>query len=124
MTAYEASDLLNGVISNQLAGQALFITLISGYVAVAYVVGAKLTKYQVSFVNFAFVLFILVGLFGSAQLIDMVYEYSAMRANAIPGKGEFQSIDNLALWMTTGVRLVMVAGALLFMWQVRHPKTQ
>ena len=73
--------------------------------------------------KFAFILLVLVGLFGSASLIKLVYEYSAIRAVLLLGNAEFEPIQNLALWMTAGVRIVLVCGAFFFMWEVRHPKT-
>jgi hypothetical protein len=124
MTAYEASDLLNGVISNQLAGQALFITIISAYVVVAYSVGEKLTKYQVSFINIAFLLFAIAGMRGGVALVELVYEYSALKAELTHGGHSMDTGGAFALWMVVGVRVVLVLGSLIFMWQVRHPKTE
>ena len=54
MTEYEIADLLNGVNSNIVAGQAIFLTVLSAYLVVAYSVGKALTTYQVSFINFVF----------------------------------------------------------------------
>lgn len=124
MTAYEISDLLNGVMSNQMANQALFITGVSAYLVVAYVVGEKLTKYQVWFINFAFCLFVLVILAGATSLIGLMFQYDSLRAELIPGAEPIEPVVNLALWTVAGVRLVLVSGALIFMWQVRHPKTE
>ena len=122
MTVYETSDLLNGVISNQLAGQALFITIISAYLVVAYTVGDKLTKYQVSFINITFILFSLTGLRGGVALIELIYEYSALKADLLQTGESMDTVGALALWMIAGVRVMLVLGSLIFMWQVRHPK--
>ena len=124
MTVYETSDLLNGVISNQLAGQALFITIISAYLVVAYTVGDKLTKYQVSFINITFILFALTGLRGGVALIELIYEYSALKADLLQTGESMDTAGALALWMIAAVRVMLVLGSLVFMWQVRHPKPE
>ncbi len=124
MTAYEASDLLNGVMSNQLASAAFFITVVSAYLVAAYAVGEKLTKYQVFFINFTFCLFVMTNLAGSASFLDLIYQYDSIRAEMLSGAEPLASVSHLALWMVVGVRLLLVSGALIFMWQVRHPKTE
>jgi len=123
MTGYEASDLLNGVISNQLANQAIFITVVSAYLVAAYAVGKRLTKYQVWFVNFTFILFVLIGLAGTAEMTHLFYEYSALRTELTSGGASKEPKHHIALWTVAGVRLVLVSGALIFMWQVRRSET-
>jgi len=124
MTAYEVSDLLNGVMSNQLASAAFFITVVSAYLVAAYTVGEKLTKFQVWFINFTFCLIVVTNLTGSASFMGLIYQYDSIRAELISGVERIApDTINLALWLVVGVRLVLVAGGLIFMWQVRHPKT-
>jgi len=124
MTAYEASDLLNGVMSNQMASLALLLTVVSAYLVAAYTVGDKLTKYQVWFINFTFCLFVLINLAGTASIMDLMYQYSSLRAELISGAKTIQPNADLAFWMVAGVRIVLVSGALIFMWQVRQLKTE
>ena len=76
MTEYELGDLINGVSGNLIAGQALFLTILSAYLAVAYTVGNTLSRYQVSFINSVFVLFGLVGLQSQLSLFGMTFYYS------------------------------------------------
>ncbi len=67
MNEYQIVDVLNNVTSNMLAAQALFISIVSAYLVVAYSVGRDLTFYQVSFVNVGFILFSVI----SFQSVDL-----------------------------------------------------
>ena len=69
MTEYEIVDVINNATSNMIAAQALFITVVSAYVVVAYTVGKDLTLYQVSFVNFGLLLFVFISV-QSALALD------------------------------------------------------
>jgi hypothetical protein len=122
MTEYELSDLINGISSNIVQGQAVYLTMITAYLAVAYSVGSKLTRFQVSFVNFVYILFGLVGLQSQLYNIDQVYYWGAQLME-LRGKPPTPA-ENVSAWLFIFVRLVMLIGSLLFMWQVRHPKTK
>ncbi len=122
MTEYEIVDVISNATSNMLAAQALFITIVSAYVVVAYSVGKDLTTYQVSFVNVGFLLFVVIsiqsalGLTGQISLhVEKLNEYRDVEGSA--------SIA-LTTAILVGVRAILIIGALIFMWQVRHPKTE
>ena len=122
MTEYELSDLINSISSNIVQGQAVFLTTITAYLIVAYSVGAKLTRFQVSFINFVYILFGLVGIQGQLYNFDRAYYWGGKLAEL---SGESQtSAENASPWVFISVRLVMITGSLIFMWQVRHPKTE
>ena len=55
MTEYELFDLINGISSNIVQGQSVYLTTITAYLVVAYSVGAKLTRFQVFFVSFVYI---------------------------------------------------------------------
>ena len=76
MTEYELADLINGISSNIVAGQAVFLTVLSAYLVVAFSVGKKLTTYQVCFINFAYVVMAFVGFQSQAALLASAYNYS------------------------------------------------
>ncbi|TDG14188.1 hypothetical protein E2F43_11995 [Seongchinamella unica] len=124
MTEYEIVDVINNATSNMIAAQALFITVVSAYVVVAYTVGKDLTLYQVSFVNFGLLLFVFIsvqsalGLTGIISLhIDKLIEYRGI------GESEAASMAVMKVFLV-GVRAILIIGAFIFMWQVRHPKTE
>ena len=122
MTEYELSDLMNGIVSNVIQGQAVFLTTLTAYLIVAYTVGAKLTRYQVSFVNFVYLLFGVVGIQAQLYNFDQVYHWGAQIMQL---RGEAPTIAGaVSRWVFISIRLIMLIGSLVFMWQVRHPKTE
>ena len=123
MSEYELSDLVAVYASNLMQGQALFITIFSGYMVVAYTVGKQLSRFQVTFVTFAFLLFSSSMTLGGVQAIELVMEYSD-ELYVINN----EKIEGVRRGFTVGlfyiVRALLVIGALAFMWQVRHPKAE
>ena len=124
MTVYELSDLMNGVNSNIIAGQAVFLTVVSAYLAVAYSVGKNLSVYQVCFINFIFLLFMFVGYFAMSTNMEMIYAYNSEKLALLDQKPSNQTLGNAAKLVFLGMRLAIAVGALIFMWQVRHAKTE
>ncbi len=124
MTEYEIADLLNGVNSNIVAGQAIFLTVLSAYLVVAYSVGKALTTYQVSFINFVFILMTFVGFNAQAELLETAYAYGYQLDSLRTGPGAMDTKAEVVKIVFMVLRAVLVIGALVFMWQVRHSKTE
>ena len=100
------------------------LAVLTGYLLIAHFIGAKLTLFQVTFVNSIFVLVRFVNFLtlqgvvernlhwsNQVQKLDPTIPYGVL---AQADRGSFVS------WL---IFLVMTGGALVFMWQVRHPKT-
>ena len=126
MTEYELIDAINGVMSNALASQALFITVLSAYVVMAYTAGRQLTTFQVGFISFVYVVF---SLTISISWADMVLELRTASVLLDDVRGGSLGLDNESVvapvaGLIIGIRAVMVMGALGFMWSVRHPKAE
>ena len=124
MTEYQLGELINGVTSNIIAGQAVFLTTLSAYLAVAYSVGRALTKFQVSFINFIFLIFMLIGIQAQMAQMGLVYDYSDMMMDIRGGERRFEETKEIVRVAFIGIRGVITVGALIFMWQVRHPKEE
>ena len=75
MTAYELADILNGIQSNIWAAQAIMLSVLSAYLAVAYTVGKNLTTYQVLFINSVFILMSALGATGQMNSIEAATMY-------------------------------------------------
>ena len=122
MSAYELADILNGIQSNIWAAQAIMLTVLSAYLAVAYTVGKDLSRYQVVFINFVFILMNILGATGQMNSIEAATLYgrelSQLRGEII---GEEVRTGAKVGFFT--LRALLLGGALAFMWQVRHPKT-
>ena len=121
MNEVDAAEILNGVIGNALSAQAIFFTALSAYLVIAYSFGAKLTKYQVAYVNFIFLLVFLnmsVSQFGliesTTHYVDIIQAARGTDERIISAQG------NRLVFVA--IRGLMLLGAVLFMWQVRHPR--
>jgi hypothetical protein len=126
MNEYEAAEILNGVVANTLSAQAMFFTALSAYLAVAYSVGKQLSRYQVLFVNVLFILIFVnqsanqYGLFQAAvHYVDVVETARSSAIDPIPNISR-----NVNALMFLSIRSLLLLGALLFMWSVRHPKSE
>jgi hypothetical protein len=121
MTAYEYLELGQSNLANTIALVSLSIAILSGYCIVAYAVGAKLTRAQVSAFNINyFIWFVFLGLAGGATLAS---------ANRRTTKGQEmlgQQVDfpPYSLEMFGLLGILLLTTSLWFMWSVRHPKTE
>ena len=121
MNEFEVVELLNGITSNIIANQALFITVLTGYLVIAYTVGAQLTTYQVVFINIAFIIFSISGIQSIAGMMGLMTNYVG---EYVQLRDELEVADtvgtHIVRWAVVSVRCLLCLGALVFMWQVRH----
>ena len=122
MTEYELYDLINGMTSNVIQGQAVYLTTLSAYLIVAYSVGSKLTSYQVSFVNCVYAFFCVIGIYAQLHNFESLYSWGA-QIMEIQGKTSTLA-GEASRWVFVPIRTLMFLGSLIFMWQVRRPKTE
>jgi hypothetical protein len=123
MTEYEIADLIGTYSSNMQEGQALFITIFSAYMVVAYTVGRQLSRFQVVFVTFAFLLFCSLMTLGGMQTLGVVWDY-ADKLYALNHEEVIEVRRGFNIGLFYAVRALLVTGALIFMWRIRHPKTE
>ena len=124
MTLYEVGDLINSTSSNIIAAQAVFFSIITAYLVVAYSVGKSLTTYQVAFINLAFLFATATGVMGVAANVSLISEYNSIRQGIIEQQTLPEIFDTAWVISFTGIRAILVLGAIIFMWQIRHPKTE
>jgi len=123
MTEYELNDAIQALGSNLLAGEALFLTFLSGYAAVAFTVGSRLTKYQIVFINFVFVAFMITNIGGLYSMVVQAYKYGD-ELISLRGEVVSRSVGEAVKWAMLLTRILMGLGALGFMWQVRHSEAE
>jgi len=121
---YQLSDLMNGMSSNIVQAQALFISVLSAYLVVAYTAGASLTRYQVCFISLIFLLITSLGAFGQLRNVEVMTEWGYQAAALGGGEVLVSEVQaETTKWLFIAIRVALTIGALVFMWQVRHPKT-
>ena len=123
MTEYEIADMLATQQSLLMQGQAVFISVFTAYMAVAYTVGAKMTKFQVVFISIAFVLLTSLGFQGAVANMNAIFLYAEKLAQYQDSGFDPNGARNIyGLVVFCGLRVVLVLGALTFMWRARHPR--
>ena len=124
MTEFELTESMQAMISNVWAAEAIYLSLVSGYVVVAYTIGARLTPYQHFFVNTLFILTVVTNsmttftsmqniMYLAGQLAELADYYAAGVENPFAA---------VSIWLVYTIRILLTLGALIFMWTVRHPK--
>ncbi len=125
MTLNELIVLAQGETQNALVMNEYNLAALTGYLLIAYFIGANLTLFQVTFVNVVFVLQRAAS-YLSLQGILRRTSYFQERVSAIDSD---IPMGQLALGGSGGtiqtiLFIAITVGALVFMWQVRHPKSE
>ena len=109
-TATVVSELLSG------SGDAmsLYLTVISGYLLVAYLVGKELTSLQTTIVT---ILFLFFGI--TNTVATMSFMQNAFYFGQTYGEGR---VPNWWAPLTGTLLALGIIAAVKFMWDVRHPK--
>ena len=117
MSETDALSLAQSLWANAISVYVIFLSVLSGYIVIAYFMGKSLSGGQVAIVNFLFA-----GIAGPTLYIWQSFAstalyYSGLAANA---RGEhFYSFDyGMALGLAFNSALVIAA--IVFMWLVRH----
>ena len=98
---------------------AIFLTILSGYLIVAYAVGAKLTSLQVTIVNILYIVTALTTLAALGSFNQAAMEFSLIAAEV---RGTEVSLASyFPSHFLVGIDVLLVLGSLKFMWDVRPP---
>lgn len=101
----------------------IYLSVVSAYLITAYLVGKKLSTFQVSVATF---IYIIAYVFEALFLIGM----SRMLVNTVKGYSEQYSVINsssidiafISPYIGIILGLTVLGASLWFMWSVRHPK--
>jgi hypothetical protein len=100
----------------------LYITITSGYLIVAYLIGDKLTKTQVAIVNTLYIVMSSITAYGTTIWI-VRGAYFSLQQSAIevgmPLHATYIVPAMIGVFMIGGI-----VTCLKFMWDVRHPKAE
>ena len=113
--------LATGAVVAELVGQvgdytALYLTILSGYLIVAYIQGKHMSRMQTAIVTTLFVCW---------TFVNTVTSVSAL--NAAVYFGHTYGAGRAPEWGSLAIAVLQSLGtlaALKFMWDVRHPKTE
>ena len=131
MTPYEAFDLAQSAYGNSQAVYAIFLSITSGYLVTAYLVGRELTTTQFRLLTTFFLVVAAILIWSMSA-----YTYSGNAFSQV-GREMVEAARNESLpepvWSVTHVRSwipefmalinsLTIFGSIFFMWNVRRPK--
>ena len=122
MTEGELIQAAQATWANVITLTTVEITLLSGYIIMAYLAGKELDRSQVTIVNALYLLLSLFVLMGIYSLAARATEMAALSIE-ISGKRELGP----QIWLPIGVVVIFafcITASMKFMWDVRHPKTE
>jgi len=115
---YEIADLTTSVMSNYIAAFAIFITIISAYIVVAFVAGAQLSRGQVAFVNLCFLAATVQLSFLCAVMLSRAFGLNVKSPLAEIGGPKWSPAA--AYFLTCISHAALVLGCIWFMHRVRN----
>jgi hypothetical protein len=125
MTEYEIRDVLTSTLSGSTSVLSVLISVISAYLIVSWLVGKKLSRPQVVWVNLLFITFssMTVLRWITGYRVAMGLQQNLRKVNADLFAGTTQITPELIAGLGC-ILFAAILGSLKFMWDVRHPKTE
>ena len=125
MTESDWVEMYGMVFSAQLENSGLLITLMSGYLVAAYLVGKRLTRSQIIVTNTLYLISALLLVSGSFYYGLDAQIARKMMALQIPELDLFSYANmNIYFWpsIVSIVYSCLIFASFFFMWQVRHSR--
>ncbi|MEP5570048.1 MAG: hypothetical protein ABJN62_19565 [Halioglobus sp.] len=122
MTEAELLEAASNNWSDTISLLTLFISVMSGYLVVAYLVGKELKTSQVVLVNFLYGAFISFCLFAIYQMSATAVEHGILASDL-----STQRSNRPQTWIPIVflvIMLPMILASFKFMWDIRHPKAE
>lgn len=122
MTEAELVEAAMNAGESVLGNVMAYLSVVSAYLIVAYVAGAGLSRFQVFVINVLFIVFGFSFVFAIQTGLANHYLFASEILEYRPDYVVFSSpsVNRLLLAIDSGG----VLAALVFMWNVRHPKTE
>ena len=119
MTDYESLDLAQSAFSSSLAAYALFLSIVTGYLVTAYLVGRELSRGQAWILNLLFVVVVSIAIWSVSSYIYWGVVYTSLATLDEVRLSAMVPEPWLPVFMAV-VNVVAVVACLLFMWNVRQ----
>ena len=122
MSEYELADLVRSISADSLVFLPMLLSVVSGYLVVAWVVGARLTLAQVSLVNTLFVSVVTMFCFGWVNRVQLALVYQSELLDLNPARREL-----IGPWLvpaTLAYVSITAIACIKFMWDIRHHPAQ
>jgi hypothetical protein len=121
MTPYEIADLAQTNFSNSMSCFALILSIVTGYLITTYLVGVRLSGFQVTVLTTIF-LFVMVFLAWSMSAYADWGSFYAVKGTSDAAIAELFRPGAWTPGAVAILNLFTIAMCLLFMWNVRNSK--
>ena len=112
-------------MSNLAQFFAIFLTLTSAYLVMAFVAGKDLSRGQLVLINTFYVLCICFNIFSQMTTLRNALFAFNRATNSVEGlEGVSDSLVSVLPVCTAIICAAITLGCLKFMWDIRHPKTE
>ena len=119
MSQYELLDLAQSALGNSIASYAIFLSIVSGYLITAYLVGVDLTRGQVRLLTTLFLIVTSITTWGQSGFVYWADYWSATARGENVARTVFSTQPLLPLTLTI-VNTLTIAACLVFMWAIRR----
>lgn len=99
---------------------AIWVSIVSGYLIVAYLAGARLNRSQVAILNVFYLFVSLLVIFGFYGSFTVQAYYVEQLRSIAPHSP--QIMNQYVTWGIATASILGVLASLKFMWDIRHPK--
>ena len=103
-----------------MTAMGMYITVASGYLIAAYLIGRQLSALQAAIITVLFTwfaLFMAIGTIGYFSRAAYFYESLLVKPPGI-------AMNFWIIYVAVGFELLGIIACLKFMWDIRHPKTE
>ena len=121
MTESELIEATTAYFDLAVAALTLYVTICSGYLIVAYMVGGNLTNSQALIVSTLYCFVAGVTAYACRIWGQRSFDYLAFQESSGLSSIDIEASPN-ALSLMTAIMFAGVVACLKFMWDVRHPK--
>jgi hypothetical protein len=122
MSEYEYMDLFFTMVERSENAGLAFLTVVSSYLLVTYLVGEKLTKGQVILVSGLFFFWAFAQILAQISQINSLIKIDRIMFESFP-ESPLQTDSSAArlnyLWLL--LEFLVIIASLHFMWSIRHP---
>ena len=124
MSAFELNDLMMSWYAMMGQDANMYLALVSGYLIVAYSIGAKLSSVQAMIINVFFAVWTgshVMAIFSEmGAVLDIQQMLIDMEAYSFQSPNQSLAIASLF----AAIQIGGIIAALYFMWTIRHPKSE
>jgi len=124
LSLFELITLAQATLGNIISALAIFVSLAFGYLVVAYIAGAALSRLQVRLLSVLFLLVMTLLTIEICNLTFLRHWYAVAAKAAYTGSNGAVTIFAPLSWAPSLVAIILsmvVFACLYFMWNVRHP---